>query len=226
MPKQRARREEDKLERREVLLDAARALLATHGYDAHGYDSVKMADVAARAELAKGTVFFYFATKEALFLSLLERELFAWFSDLDERLGEGGRYSGERVARMIASTLAVRPLLTLLLSLLASVLEQNVGVERIVEFKLKLLVRLRQSGVLIERRLPFLGVDEGPRTLLRIYAVVVGLRQLTDPGADVKKALERPELRPLVLDFETELTPLLSALFEGLARAHAARTGK
>ena len=62
---QRARKEEDKEARRRQLLDAALEL-----YRATSYDEVKMADVAERSKLAKGTVFLYFPTKEALFNSL------------------------------------------------------------------------------------------------------------------------------------------------------------
>ena len=83
---------------------------------------------------------------------MLERELFAWLDVLDDKLSEGGRYSHERVARIIATTLSERAVLTLLLSLLASVLEHNVGVERIVAFKRQLLGRLVASGALLEKR--------------------------------------------------------------------------
>src|SRR3712207_5711458 len=89
---QRARKEEDKEARRRQLLDAALEL-----YRATSYDEVKMADVAERAALAKGTVFLYFPTKEALFLALLEEQLFAWFARLEEALGRSeGRWTGTR----------------------------------------------------------------------------------------------------------------------------------
>lgn len=208
----RARKEEDKSERRLRLLSAARTLL-----ESGPYADIKMQDVAHGAGFAKGTLFFYFETKEALFLQLLETELFAWLDILEKALSEGGRYTEERVARAIATTLKEQPLLTPLLTLLGTVLEQNIAVERIVAFKTALLERLQVTGAKLERRLPELPAGHGPQTLLRVYALVIGLYQLTDPSPTVKKALERPELSPLVLDFEAELTPLLTALFRGLS---------
>lgn len=208
----RARKEEDKTERRQRLLAAARELL-----EAQPYADIKMQDVAERAGFAKGTLFFYFETKEALFLQLLEVELFLWLDALEQALSEGGRYTEERVARTIATTLAAQPLLTPLLVLLGTVLEQNIAVERIVAFKTALLSRLGAAGQKLERRLPDLPAGHGPQTLLRVYALVIGLHQLTDPSPAVRKALEQPELSPLVMHFEAELTPLLTALFRGLS---------
>lgn len=208
----RARKEEDKTERRDRLLAAARELLGNGSYDA-----IKMLDVAGRAGFAKGTAFFYFPTKEALFLQLLEVELFDWLSVLDHKLSEGGLYTPERVARIFASTLTERPVLTSLLSLLGVVLEENVSLERIVAFKSALLERLAVSGPKLERRLPNLPEGSGAKTLLHVYALVVGLHHLTEPSAVVREALQAPHLAPLVLDFSAELTPLLIALFHGLS---------
>src|SRR6516164_8593225 len=67
--------------RREAIVDAAAALFA-----ARAIDELTMDEVARRASLAKGTLYLYFATKEELFLGLVERELWAWFDALDERL--------------------------------------------------------------------------------------------------------------------------------------------
>src|ERR1700759_642048 len=86
----RALKGEDKEARRQLLLNEALAL-----YQATSYAAVKISDVAERAKLAKGTVFLYFPTKEALFLALLEELLFAWCDTLEGLLERGeGRWTG------------------------------------------------------------------------------------------------------------------------------------
>ena len=62
---QRARKVEHKQARAKDILDAALAL-----YRARGFAAFTMADLAAEVGLAKGTVFLYFPTKEALGLAL------------------------------------------------------------------------------------------------------------------------------------------------------------
>ena len=210
---QRARKEEDKEARRRQLLDAALAL-----YRATSYDEVKMADVAERAQLAKGTVFLYSPTKEALFLTLLEEQLFAWFARVEETLARGeGRWTGAQVARALAESLEGEELLTRLMARLQTVLEQNVTVEQVRGFKERLLQAVARSGTLVEKRLSFLLPGEGLRFFLQLNALVVGLRQMADLAPVVREVLEAsPHLRPLQVDFTRELTDSLTTLLRGM----------
>src|SRR5262245_961367 len=77
----RAHKTEHKLERRQAILDAAWQL-----FQKTSYEAVTVASVARRAGLAKGTVFLYFKTKEALFLALLVEQLQDWFDEADAAL--------------------------------------------------------------------------------------------------------------------------------------------
>ena len=94
---QRARKAEDKEGRRRLILGAARELWARATYA-----TFNMAEVAERAGLAKGTVYIYFATKEALLLDLLHEELAGWRDVLYARLDQGCTWSPELTARPLA----------------------------------------------------------------------------------------------------------------------------
>lgn len=210
----RARKDADKVGRRRQLLDAAVRLFARLGYA-----DVKMADVAEAAGLGKGTVFLYFPTKEALFLALLEEELFAWFAALDAALaGEGGRWTGPRVARLVASSATERDVLTRLLTLWQTVLEHNVTAAQVRPFKLRLLEQLAHTGALLEGRLPFLAPGEGAQLLLHLAAIVTGLRQMADVAPAVREVFDAEPARfaPLVVDFGAELTRVLTHQLRGL----------
>ena len=209
---QRARKDEDKEARRQLILAEAQAL-----YTATSYAEVKMADVAEKSQLAKGTVFLYFPTKEALFLSLLEDLLFAWFGKLDGILSSGeGRWTGARLARTVAESLEGEETLTRLLALLQTVLEQNVTVEQVRGFKERLLTALVSTGALVEQRLEFLEPGEGGRFLLHLHALVTGLRQMADVAPVTRGVLDLPHMAPLRVDFTTELTAALTHLLRGL----------
>ncbi|WP_434346415.1 TetR family transcriptional regulator [Myxococcus virescens] len=210
---QRARKDEDKEARRQLILDEALAL-----YQATSYAEVKMADVAGRAMLAKGTVFLYFPTKEALFLALLEDLLFAWFARLDGLLAEDTpAWTGPRLARTVAESLEGEVALTRLLALLQTVLEQNVTAEQLRPFKERLLAALLRAGTRVEQRLPFLHAGEGPRFFIHLHALVTGLRQMADVAPVAREVLEAlPHLAPLRVDFTAELTTALTTLLRGL----------
>ncbi len=60
------RRERERRERRQEILDAARGLFWTHGFA-----GTTMPEVARAAELAPGTLYLYFPSKDALYAELL-----------------------------------------------------------------------------------------------------------------------------------------------------------
>src|SRR3974390_2741305 len=81
--------------RRQRVVDAAMAL-ALDG----GYESVQMRDVAARADVAMGTVYRYFTSKD----HLLAAALVSWVEQLDSRLAQlpaQGDSAAERVVDVL-----------------------------------------------------------------------------------------------------------------------------
>jgi AcrR family transcriptional regulator len=65
-----ARRERERIARREAILDAAQELIATEGYQ-----GMRMDSVAEAAELSKGTLYLYFENKDALCAAVATRLL-------------------------------------------------------------------------------------------------------------------------------------------------------
>ncbi len=211
----RARSQEAKQLRRQGILAAAVRLWARSEFD-----EFTMADVARRARLAKGTLYLYFPTKEALLLELLEVRLDRWLSDLESSLeGQGSPRDPDGAARHIASRLLADEALVRLLMILGTILEHNVPERRIREFKSWLHDRLAHAGAVLERRLPFLEGRGGVKLLLHLQALVSGLGQLARPAPVVARVLAAPEFEPFRLDFETELRLALAALMRGFSAA-------
>src|ERR1700733_2218646 len=67
--------------RREAILDAALDELS-----ARGFAAARLDDIAARAGVAKGTIYLYFADKEALFQDLIRFQLFPVLGTFEEAL--------------------------------------------------------------------------------------------------------------------------------------------
>lgn len=99
----------NQLARRERVIAAALDLAAEGGYDA-----VQMRDVAARANVALGTIYRYFSSKD----HLLAAALVEWARDLERRLKDDpsdGSTTADRVAanlRRATETMEVEPLLS------------------------------------------------------------------------------------------------------------------
>jgi len=208
----RARKEEDKLARREAILEVAARSLGRRQYA-----RVTMAEIAERCGLAKGTLYLYFSTKEELFIAALELELASWFDALAEELLKLGRTDPHTFGDVVAKSLASRETLVDLLPLLHTVLEQNIDTDTALRFKRMLRDKLVACAAVVEHVLPLHGGD-GVRLLLRTHAMVVGLRQMSDPPPAIAEVLARPELHPLQLDFERELSDTLTDLVRGMMK--------
>lgn len=213
--KLRARNDREKQQRREKLLAAARDLFAQLPYEA-----VTMAAIAEKTGLAKGTVFFYFKTKEELFLALQEQLLGEWFEEINARLNSlQGKGTPDRVASMLCQSLEGKTALTRLLAILHTTLEQNVDFSTILRFKQFLLQHLLTTGEALEKSLPFLAKGQGAQVLLRIDALIIGLEHLANPGPVARQALDQmPGKATLEVDFKGELGATVEALLYGLEK--------
>src|SRR3974377_71251 len=78
--------------RRQRVIDAAMEL----GLEG-GYDAVQMRDVAARADVAMGTVYRYFSSKD----HLLAATLVYWVEQLDRRLAQQPARGDDAAARVL-----------------------------------------------------------------------------------------------------------------------------
>lgn len=209
----RARKTEDKEERRRSILRTAHEVWRA----SNNHAAFNMSDVAEGAGLAKGTLYLYFPTKEALLLALLQEALGSWLDVVDDRLDAGGAWTPRRVAHMLAEELAARPMLTHLLSLMSAILEQNTPAGSVLGFKEFLRGRVLVTGARIEKRLPLLGSGQGAKLLLYCHALVTGLDQMARPAPAVQEVLKRPEMAVFRVDFTRDLQEALLALLVGFA---------
>ena len=214
---QRARSEHDKQQRRQAILDAALAL-----YGERPFAAFAMADVAAAAGLAKGTLYLYFQTKEELFLALLEQLLADWFAELGAALDAGDEpWGAARGADLICTTLERRVALTRLLPIAASVLEHNIPLATARAYKERLLAWVAESGARLERRMAFLAPGDGAWVLFQVYALAVGLGQMADPAAVAREVLADERMAPLRVEFGPAFRRALATLLRGLECAPA-----
>ena len=226
LKKRRARNTVDKEERRRIILAAAADL-----WEKTVYDELTMTAVADGAGVVKGTVYLYFATKENLFLALLEEMLGGWFDEINASLTEARRdekRTNQAIAELITESLMRREHLTRLLGLLEGVLERNIDRPTAAKFKQWLFERMTATGENLAAVLPFLRDGEGFRLLLHIRALLAGLRQMADSSAVVREIIkENSALEVFTIDFGGELLFGITLLLDGFEkRAETAATGE
>lgn len=189
MSYQRARRPEQKEERREAILAAARALA-----EERRVREVSLGDIARAVGLAKSNLLRYFQSREEIFLTLLLREWEAWAAAVT-------------TADDLAPTLAARPVFCDLLGEQAAVLEHNVGADAVREFR-------AASIALVEQVAERIDVPEAFEVVAAALLLASSLYPLANPSPSVREAYAGTDL--LQPDFEGRLARFLSAYLRGL----------
>ena len=206
---QRARQPEQKQQRLTAIMQAAGTLFETQTYD-----EVSMQKIAKEAGLGKASLYHYFQTKEEVFMEVFLQDASRWVVALEARVRRLRKPTAEKIAAVIASLLVEHSRCARLISLVSSVLERNVSVDKLRSFKLQLLepmVKLRQ--ILVEA-LPDLTDRVVDDFLFYFHVVVAGLWPLTHHTEDYLEAIDTPELR----HFQAEFEPHCARLFARLLR--------
>jgi TetR/AcrR family transcriptional regulator len=203
--KTRARSNSAKEERRGHLLTVARELFKARSM------AFSMLEVANAAQLAKGTTYLYFATKEELLLEILREELGGWFVELHQILEQP-----KNVALQIAKSISSRELMVALFAVQVSILEQNLSYEAALKFKTFL---LEQSIAVIPKLEQVFPNSNGLEILQTLNALVIGLAQMSRPVGTMQEVLKRPEINALHVSFALSLEHSLKTLFKGLEKS-------
>jgi AcrR family transcriptional regulator len=193
---QRARRPEQKQQRREDILAAARELALIGGVR-----SVSLAGIAARAGIDKSALLRYFETREQIFLELTAREWAPWVRALHDGLdsaaaGEphtapgpantapgaaGAADTADLVADVVARSFGDRPLFCDLLAHTPLNLERNVSPEAVRGYKLISLGAVGEAADVVHRALPALTDQECLEFIAVIASLAGNLWQIANP---------------------------------------------
>ncbi|MDG4783541.1 TetR family transcriptional regulator [Micromonospora sp. WMMD961] len=212
---QRARRPEHKEQRREAILAAARLLGARDGVR-----SVSLTDIATEVGIHKSAILRYFETREEIYLHLTAAGWSSWSDAVRAELDGAHEVAPERLAAILATTLAERPLFCELLSHVSLNLERHVSAEAVHAFKLTGLAAVDDISAQAAGALPPLG-QHGARDLVTtVTALAAALWQAAHPPETLAALyLRDPRLGHAVVDFAPRLERLTYAAILGLIAA-------
>lgn len=205
--------EQDKLARRTAFIVTARQLFLAQ------QRLPNVADIAAEAGLAKGTVYRYFRSKDEIFIALLQddfAELFRALAAAISQLPKQNAAAATAFASLFSQQLQQRPTLLPLAAMLNAVLEHNLSLTVLKQFKQMLSDGLQQLGQLVASHIGSINETAAAQLLLHSYGLTLGLWQALQYPPSVQALLESsPELSNLQRDFTTELTAAIAQLWRG-----------
>ncbi len=212
----RARKEQDKTERRRAILDAALA-----AWSRSSYGELTMSAVAERAGLVKGTLYLYFATKEELLLELLEELLGEWLDEIGRSLQRRrGLWTAEDLAGLVSRSLEGRDALIRLLTTSGGIFEHNISDDRARRYKETLRTRIIRMGGLLAERVPHVGLEGAMRFLFQVYALLTGFGEMAYPAPVARRVMQEPGFEMFRIDVAREIGAAVLTLLRGLEAEH------
>jgi AcrR family transcriptional regulator len=212
---QRARSEEQRTERRQVIMDTAAAMLTEMPVA-----QLSLNELSRRVGLAKSNVLRYFESREAVLLELLDVATKEWLAALQEGAVDPDApvlERGDQLAAALVDSLVARPVLCDLTSAQAAVLEHNISADVALKFKRTAIANV---GVLVEvilRYVPELGQHDAVRFAGAAVMVTGALWTHARPAAAMLAVYAaHPELAAMRLDFGATLRETLEVLIAGL----------
>ncbi len=169
----RATNPEDKLSKRESILDAAQHLWLSNT------DRISNMDALAKASgVAKGTLYLYFKSKEEVLLALHERDLNLFFSRLTERASQPDSMQTQDLIDLVVKVIHDSPTFLPLSSLCRGLMERQLPLETSVAFTTQIATQLEQAVHALQAHFPHISCMK----LMQGYALLLGLWQLLQPS--------------------------------------------
>ncbi|WP_115720368.1 TetR/AcrR family transcriptional regulator [Gallaecimonas mangrovi] len=200
----RAKNLDDKALRFQQILDSARAL---H----HQFKRLPTAaELATETGLGKGTLYLYFRSREAIFLTLLEADIKQWLSSI-QQLGNPA-LPFEQTMKMLIDRIASDQDTCRLAALSHGLIENSDDLDAITKYKGAIAVAVTECADSIARRTQHSASDI-QRLLQASYALMMGLWQAANPPAVVRAMPKAGTLQEP--DFVTTSKQALLSLWQG-----------
>jgi AcrR family transcriptional regulator len=219
---QRARRPEQKLERRDAILGAARELALRDGVRA-----VSLAGIAAQVGIHKSALLRYFETREQIFLELTAEAWHEWVTALHAALDPAALDAGAPgaaalVADVFARSFGDRPLLCDLIAHTPLNLERNVSAEAVRRYKLTSLAAVDEAAAIAQRALPELTLAECGEFVAALASLAGAVWQIANPVAALAELYASdPALARACVDLTPRLRRTAEILLAGLIPSRA-----
>jgi len=221
---QRARNDEQRDQRRHVILSTATAMLAEMSVAA-----ISLNELSRRVGLAKSNVLRYFESREAVLLELLSDEIEAWITAMDMsaiKTDSSPAARAHTIAAIFAQTLRARPTLCDLISSQAAVLERNVSTDVVLRHKRAVGASVATLTKLLRPQLPELSPADLYHLVATTFLTTAGAWPHSQPTEALLAAYAAdPEIGAHSTDFSVFMHDSLELTILGLFARRSLESG-
>ncbi len=196
----RARTSEQKAQRLEQIKEVAKAQ-----FSCRPYHEITLTTIADELGWSRANLYKYITTKEEIFLLIMGDMLAAYMDALLAAFPQGCGFDAQTIAQVWGGIASAHKDMFRYGNLLIQVIETNVTVEKLADFK----GGYYQELALMEEQLPnVLGVRKAllPQLVNDVYYHGIGLAGSCHNNPLVKEALKSIGIKPATIDFKGQMT--------------------
>lgn len=193
---QRARSDEQKEIRIQQISKAALGL-----FNEQKYDDITLAGIANNLSFTRANLYKYISSKEEIFLYVILEELKKWKEDVLLEYESLGKLDKKEFSVRWAEIIYDHKTLIETLSLLYTIIEKNVTVEKLTEFKKSLFYETEELVGIIIRIFPYMTQEAAFEFLQLQLFFATGLYPATNECENQKKALKAAGIPYITPDF-------------------------
>jgi len=205
---QRARSDEQKDIRMKQISDSALELLKTSRYD-----DITLAAIAKNLCFTRANLYKYISSKEEIFLHIIIEEIKKWRNDIEDTFAGVVNPDREKFAEGWARLVYKNNVMVETMSLLYSILEKNVTLDKLVEFKKQLFFETSEVVKLLMGIFPGFTQKTAFMFIRLQLFYVMGLYPASTESEIQRKAIEIAGVPFVKPDFAKELSEFIMMEF-------------
>ena len=202
--------EEQTNARKEEIIHACAEL-----YETMNLKDVTLKEIGAKTSFTRTLIYYYFHTKEEIFLALLQKEYETWIGDLNTIRKDYQKMSVEQFADELARSLERRSRLLKLMSMNHYDLEANSRMENLVAFKVAYGDSMRAVTCCLEKFFPNMTVNDIQEFIYAFFPFLFGIYPYTVVTDKQKEAMEKAHVNYVFLSIYEITKSMVIKLLNG-----------
>lgn len=193
-------------------------------YETRNFKDITLKDIGAETSFTRTLIYYYFHTKEEIFLALLKREYEEWIDDLTGIEKGHDQMSADQFADELAHSLERRSRLLKLMSMNHYDMEANSRMENLVAFKTAYGDSMQAVNRCLEKFFPRMTKDGRQEFIFAFFPFMFGIYPYTVVTEKQREALERSRTNYVFLSIYEITRSMAAKLLRGLSEENTFHT--
>ena len=196
--------------RKEEIINACAEL-----YETMNFKDVTLKEVGVKTSFSRTLIYYYFHTKEEIFLALIQREYEAWIRDLNSMKESHEEMTVEQFSDELAHSLERRERLLKLMSMNHYDMESNSRMENLVAFKEVYGNSMRTVAGCLEKFFPYMTADDRQGFIYAFFPFLFGVYPYTVVTDKQREAMELAHANYVFLSIHDIIKSIAVRLLQG-----------